>query len=346
MDVTATHAPRPGAVPASDSAPSRPDRAVAGWLLACVALVAAMVVVGGITRLTRSGLSIVEWRPVTGIVPPLGDAAWAAEFARYQSSPEFRLVNHAMTLDEYRSIFYVEWAHRLLGRVTGLAMIVPLAWFAWAKRLTPRTARAATLAAVLVVVQGVAGWLMVKSGLVDVPRVSHLRLAVHLVLALVLFALLLDTALGELGVARGARTPPTRGLVALGVVLLTVTWGAFVAGLHGGLACSTFPTMNGAWLPWPLASPVSDGFTAQFTHRALALTTLLVACVGALGAARDGAWQRRVSRSLVVVVLLQGTLGALVVLSHVPVPLAATHQVTALLVLGFAVALLRRGREA
>ncbi len=305
-----------------------------------------MVVVGGLTRLTRSGLSIVEWRPITGVLPPLGAEAWAAEFTRYQGSPEFRLVNHAMTLDEYRSIFFVEWAHRLLGRVTGLAILAPLAWFAWARRLTPQVLRAAKLAALLVIVQGVAGWLMVKSGLVDVPRVSHLRLAVHLILAFLLFALLLDTALGALGVARGEGGPPRRAWVALAAVLVTATWGAFVAGLHGGLACSTFPTMNGAWLPWPLASPISDGFTAQLAHRVLALTTLIVAVVGALGASREGGWQRKVSRSLVVAVLLQGSLGAMVVVSHVPLALAATHQVTALVVLGFAVALARRGRTA
>ncbi|MCC6646689.1 MAG: COX15/CtaA family protein [Polyangiaceae bacterium] len=319
----------------------RADRAVAAWLLACAALVAAMVVVGGITRLTRSGLSIVEWRPVTGVLPPLTDAAWAAELARYQASPEHRLVTQGITLEAYKSIFWVEWAHRLLGRVTGLAILAPLAWFAWRRRLSPETRRAGVLAGVLVLVQGLAGWLMVKSGLVDVPRVSHLRLAVHLVLALSLFALLLDAALGALGVSRGGGRPPARAVAALVAVFTTVTWGAFVAGLHGGLACATFPTMHGAWVPWPLASPVSDGFTAQFAHRVLALTTLLVAIFAAVDARRAGAWQRKASRALVVAVLAQASLGALVVVSHVDVRFAGVHQATALLVLGLATALAR-----
>lgn len=327
-----------------DAGSQRTDRAVAGWLLACTALVAAMVVVGGATRLTRSGLSIVEWRPLTGVVPPIGDADWAEQFARYQASPEYRLVNQGMSLEQYRSIFYVEWAHRLLGRVTALAVLLPLAWFAWTGRLATSTARAGSVAGALVLVQGAAGWLMVKSGLVDAPHVSHLRLALHLALALVLFALLLDAALGALGVARGPGLPPARAVASISAVLVTATWGALVAGLHGGLACATFPTMNGAWVPWPLGSPVSDGFTAQLVHRALALTTLLVAVGAALRAARAGAWQRRVARSLVVVVGLQGALGALVVTSHVPVALAAAHQATALVVLAFAVALARVGR--
>lgn len=329
------------------------SRALGAWLLVVAGCVLAMVVVGGLTRLSRSGLSIVEWKPLTGVLPPLSAAAWADEYTKYKASPEGRLVNAGMPLDAFQRIFYVEWAHRLLGRVTGLVVFVPLAWLLVKRKLDRR--RALTLLGIfsLGALQGVAGWLMVKSGLVDAPHVSPYRLTLHLSLALACFALLLWTALGEL-VAPPTTPRPPRALawaarLALGLVSVTVVWGGLTAGNHAGLVAPTFPTMNGAWIPaevapadlGPLRSAVGDALTIHFVHRALAyLSTLVALACAALAFGRPAPRSTRVVvAGMLAQVTLQITLGALTVLGRVPIGWASLHQVNATLLLGWCVAL-------
>ena len=300
-------------------------RALQRWLAALCVLVVGMVLIGGITRLTGSGLSMVQWKPVSGVLPPLGAAAWAEEFARYQASPQYRLVNAGMTLDGFQRIFFWEYLHRVAGRLVALALIVPWALLALGRRLPARVSRRLGWASALVLLQGLMGWLMVKSGLVDVPRVSHFRLAAHLSLALLLLGFLFWLLLE----VRRPRPPlPLRpaGLALLGLVALQLVYGALMAGLHAGLFFSTFPTMNGAWVPQGvlasgglLESPVA----VHVVHRALGLALLLwaSACVW-----RARAGERGAALLLLLTVLLQCALGAATVVLHVPVGLAVLHQ--------------------
>lgn len=335
-------------------------RSVATWLFVCAGFVLAMVVVGGITRLTRSGLSIVDWKPITGVLPPLSHEAWLAELARYQASPEGRLVNHAMDLAGFQQIFLVEWAHRLLGRLTGVVVLVPFVWFLVSGAL--RGGRALRVAGIFLLggLQGFVGWFMVKSGLVDVPQVSHLRLALHLDLALLIFALLLWAAFDEVYGARAASLAPSpRGglarpfaLTTMLLAALTLTWGAFMAGLHAGHLAPTFPLMNGEVIPsgLGLSSPMDladNPLVVHFTHRTLAYCmaagALLTAWVTLSSAAAPRA--RNAARFLVGILLLQVALGAWVVLSHVNIVAASLHQLNGALVLAGCVALLHGVRR-
>jgi heme a synthase len=337
------------------------SRALGAWLLVVAGCVFAMVVVGGLTRLTRSGLSIVEWKPLTGVLPPLSAAAWAEEYAKYKASPEGRLVNAGMPLDAFQRIFYVEWAHRLLGRVTGLVVLVPLAWLLAKRKLDRRRALSILGIFSLGGLQGLAGWLMVKSGLADAPHVSPYRLTLHLCLALTCFALLVWTALAELVPPSAGARPAPRALawaarLALGLVGVTVVWGGLMAGTHAGLVAPTFPTMNGAWVPSELApaslgparSAVADALTIHFVHRALAyLTTLgVVACAGLTFARPAPRAARVVVGGMLLQVALQITLGALTVLGRVPIGWASLHQANATLLLGWCVALVYVARPA
>jgi cytochrome c oxidase assembly protein subunit 15 len=340
-------------------APEPASRAVAIWIFSVAAMVLAMVVVGGVTRLTRSGLSIVEWKPVTGALPPMGEQAWLAEFAKYQASPEYLHVNHGMTLDGFKSIFLVEWFHRLLGRLVGVVTFVPLIFFAVRKRLGRRRATQLGVLFVLGGLQGALGWFMVKSGLVDVPRVSPYRLTAHLLMALGIFCGLIWAGLDELGAldpsSAGAPSParPRRLAAALTTLtVITIAWGGFMAGLHAGHVAPTFPTMNGSWIPGGmlgaspgLATPFENAITVHFLHRLLAYATAtlaIVAAVAALRAPGGGPFRGRAHAAaygVLAIVALQITLGALTVLWHVPVWLATWHQGNGALLLGLSVAL-------
>ncbi|MEO8135178.1 MAG: COX15/CtaA family protein, partial [Betaproteobacteria bacterium] len=234
---------------ARSGAAHRSPRAVAVWLLACCALVFAMVVVGGVTRLTHSGLSIVEWQPIVGTLPPLNHAEWQEAFAKYRQTPEFRQVNHTMSLDEFKGIFWWEYFHRLLGRVIGIAFFVPFLWFA-VRRQVDRTL-SIRLAAIFVLggLQGAMGWYMVKSGLVDDPRVSQYRLTAHLGLAFLIYAAMFRVALDVL-FRRTAppRSPATRHLrraatALVALIFVMVLTGGLVAGIRAGFAYNTFPLM-------------------------------------------------------------------------------------------------------
>ena len=327
-------------------------RAVAGWLLACCALVFAMVVVGGITRLTHSGLSIVEWQPLVGAVPPLDDAQWERAFAKYRATPEFRLRNHDMTLAGFKEIFWWEYFHRLLGRVIGLVFVVPFAYFlargAIARPLAWKLAAVFALGGL----QGAIGWYMVQSGLVDDPRVSPLRLAMHLGMALVIYAAMLWMALGLLARSHAPRSRHARAALGFATLVFAMALtGALVAGIHAGYAYNTFPTMNGQWVPDEILSIdpwwvnfVYNMATVQFDHRVLALAVVIGAVALAWSIWSDAS-APRASRvwagALIAATGLQVSLGIATLLLRVPIALAALHQAGAVLVFTCAVGLAR-----
>ncbi|HYS51435.1 MAG TPA: COX15/CtaA family protein, partial [Burkholderiales bacterium] len=333
------------------------ERTVAAWLLVCCALVFAMVVVGGVTRLTHSGLSIVEWQPIVGALPPLDEAGWQEAFGKYKQTPEYRLVNPHMTLEGFKSIFWWEYVHRLLGRLIGAAFLLPLLWFA----LRGKIARGLTWKFAVIfglgALQGALGWYMVKSGLVDNPRVSQYRLTAHLGLAFLIYAAILWVALDLLfprtqpgAVSAGLR----RFAAALAVLVFVMALsGGLVAGTRAGLAYNTFPLMNGRLVPPEIFSLdpwylnfFSNMTTVQFDHRLIAwLLAFLVAWFW-LRVRREAAPRRaKLAADLLLGALaLQIALGIATLLLAVPVPLAAAHQAGALLVFSaalFAAHLLR-----
>ena len=323
-------------------------RAVAVWLLCCAAMVFAIVVVGGITRLTHSGLSIVEWQPLVGTLPPLSAEDWNTLFAKYRQTPEFRLVNFDMNLEGFKAIFWWEYFHRLLGRVIGVVFLVPFAWFVLRGRLERRLAWQLGGVFVLGALQGALGWYMVNSGLIEDPRVSHFRLTAHLGLALAIFVAELWIALGLLRPARQSGAPATLAkaalVIAAGVFLMALS-GGLVAGLRAGSAYNTFPLMNGHLVPPEILAlePWWKNFlynmaTVQFVHRAIAW--LLIVLVpffwwGTL-AARLALRQRLSCHLLLAALALQVALGVATLLLAVPVGLAAAHQAGAVMLLGIA----------
>jgi cytochrome c oxidase assembly protein subunit 15 len=320
-------------------ATARP-RAVSAWLLSVAALVFLMVVVGGITRLTESGLSMVRWEPISGIVPPLNDAQWQAEFDAYKAYPEYRKINRGMSLDEFKSIFFWEYLHRLIGRLIGVAFALPLAWFALRRAIPPGYGPRLLLLLGLGGLQGFVGWWMVASGLVDRPDVAHDRLATHLTLALVIFAALIWTALDLRQEARPA-APRPRGWVPIFLPLLFVqiVWGAFVAGLNGGYAFNTWPLMGDELVPphvpaalaATLANLVNDPVVTQFVHRSLAIVVALFALHIAARLWKAGAGARALA--LGGAVLLQFALGVATLLSGVAIALGVAHQAGAAVLL-------------
>ena len=331
-------------------APARPSarpRAISHWLLVVAALVFTMVVVGGITRLTESGLSMVRWEPISGTIPPLNEAQWQAEFDAYRTSPEYQKINRGMSLSEFKEIFFWEYVHRLLGRFIGLAFALPLAWFA-AKRAIPR-GYGWKLVGLLGLggLQGAIGWWMVASGLVDRPEVSHIRLAVHLLLALLIFALLIWTALD---LARLSRDPqarpakmPTLGIWALSVLGLQLMVGAYVAGLDAGYAYNSWPMMGDEWFPagTPMLQPFIVNFAdnpivVQFVHRWLAFVVAALAVALALKAWRRGLQAQ--AACLISAVVLQIWLGIATLLTGVELWIAVAHQGMAALLIAAAVA--------
>ncbi len=323
--------------PPLDPPTARPA-ALVRWLHAVAALIVLMVVVGGITRLTESGLSITEWRPVTGALPPLSDAAWAAEFAKYQRIPEYQQLNQGMTLAQFKGIFFWEYIHRLLGRIIGLAFALPLLWF-WVKRAIPR-GYGWRLVVLLVLggMQGVVGWWMVASGLSVRTDVSHVRLAVHLNLALLILAAIVWTArdLTALAASRDARPARMTGLAALALAALFVQliYGALMAGLNAGLAANDWPLMNGRLVPQEvtlLRSAIDDPYVVHFIHRWWALVAF--AALVLLARADKRAGDRRASVMIHATLGLQILLGIGTVMMGVPIWLAALHQLVGALLL-------------
>jgi cytochrome c oxidase assembly protein subunit 15 len=317
--------------------------AVAIWLLVCAAMIFAMVVLGGITRLTESGLSITEWNPVTGILPPLSDAAWQAEFDRYREIPQFRAIHSWMTVADFKGIFFWEWLHRLWGRLIGFVFAIPFVWFVWRGRIA--SALKPRLFGLLVLggLQGLLGWVMVQSGLSDRIEVSQYRLVAHLALAVVIYAAILWTALDLLwpGSAPERAAGLRRSAAAIAVlVFVTLCAGGFVAGTRAGYIDNTFPLMDGSFVPpdyltlAPWWRNAFENVTAvQFDHRILAETTGTAILILWLVARRFELPRRpRLALdALLAAVVLQIGLGITTLLLVVPVDLGVAHQAGALL---------------
>ncbi len=317
-------------------------RPVAIWLFIMCALVALMVMVGGATRLTDSGLSIVEWRPVTGAVPPLSEAAWLAEFEKYKTIPEYEQVNWGMSLADFKEIYWWEWGHRFLGRLIGIAFLVPFLWFAATKRIN--RALGVKLAGILLLggAQGALGWWMVSSGLSGRVDVSQYRLAAHLALAVLLFAMMFWLALDLVSRRKEMRSnlSPFAMALALGVFLQMIL-GAFVAGLRAGRVFNTWPLMDGAFFPngyFADAPRWQDLFetaaAVQFNHR-LGAYLLAAATLWLYLGARRTRLKRR-AQILLAAVVMQIALGVWTVLAATPIALGLAHQAGAILVLAAA----------
>ena len=308
---------------------------VATWLFCMAGLVAMMVFIGGVTRLTGSGLSMVEWRPLIGILPPLSEAEWMRVFTLYQASPEFNEINSDMSLAGFKVIFFWEYVHRVWGRMLGFAFILPLIYF-WVKQMIPHGYRLKFIGLMILGgMQGVIGWWMVKSGLIDNPAVSQYRLATHLSMALLIFVLLvwcgMNIAYGKAGMPRG------HGAASFVLLSITIVAGAFVAGLDGGLVYNEYPMMGEGLVPVEygeagLSDPFENPASAQFHHRILALIAV---------AAIIGLWVNARKNGLGITAHLmlacvagQFALGLTTLLLYVPVWAGALHQLGAVLLLG------------
>ena len=326
------------------------NRAVRWWLISIAALIAIMVLVGGATRQTESGLSIVEWKPVTGALPPLNQEQWTQAFDAYKTIPQYRQLNAGMDLAEFKTIFWWEWSHRLLGRVIGMAYLLPFLWFLWRGALGAGLKRRLWLIFGLGGLQGAVGWWMVASGLSQRVEVSHYRLATHLVLALLIFAGIVWT-LRRLA----DRLPPVASprLKITSFVLLALTFvqlylGALVAGLRAGKVYNTWPDIDGAlipsaarlWFDQPWWRNLFDNtLTVQFEHRMTAYALLVLAILHAVDAIAARAGRAAIDGALwlVAAITLQATLGILTLLNQAPLPLALAHQAVAIVVLTSAI---------
>lgn len=317
-------------------------RTLSNWLFGVAALVVAMVVIGGITRLTESGLSITQWKPISGVIPPLNAVQWQAEFDNYKKIPEYQQLNRGMSMAGFQAIFFWEYLHRLLGRVVGAAYLLPLLWF-WIRGRVPRgyVPRLFALVA-LVCFQGAIGWWMVSSGLVKRTDVSHVRLAVHLVTALTLLAGTVWTALDLRALALNGRARPARlrplAVLALGLLFGQILFGAFTAGLDAGYAFSSWPLMGDEIFPaaTPLTDPlwrnaVDNPVVVQFIHRWFAFVAAAGLVTLALGTMRAGA--PRTAAILIGLVACQIVLGIATLLSGVEIVVAVAHQANAALTL-------------
>lgn len=335
---------------ASSASQAPHSRAVRWWLISIATLIAIMVLVGGATRLTESGLSIVEWKPVTGTLPPLGEAQWLAAFEAYKTIPQYRELNAGMSLDQFKTIFWWEWSHRLLGRVIGLAYLLPFLWFLWRGALATELKRRLWLIFGLGALQGAVGWWMVASGLTHRTEVSQYRLATHLVLALVIFAAIVWT------LRRLADRPPaivSARLRITSVALLALTFvqlyfGALVAGLRAGRVYNTWPEIDGALIPsaarlffeepwW--RNLFDNPLTVQFEHRMTAYALLALAILHAVDAIRARAGSAAINGALwlAAAMILQAVLGIFTLLHQVPIDLALAHQAVAMVVLTLAI---------
>lgn len=299
------------------------------WLYSCCAMIFAMVIIGAITRLTESGLSMVEWRPLIGALPPLNDAEWQRVFALYQETPEFQKKNFWMELSDFKSIFFWEWLHRLWGRLIGLFYALPLLFF-WVKNMIPANYKTRLIVFFFLGgMQGLLGWWMVKSGLINQPDVSHFRLAAHLGLAMIIYSCLLWTIfdLSEQSKKETSFCLFRHGLISLLFLSITIIWGAFVAGLDAGKIYNDFPLMNGSFFPPVSYNPthhLTEHGWVQFTHRWLAILTGLFIL----------SWAYRLkSIALTLAVTFQVTLGIATLTSMIWLPLAALHQAGALILL-------------
>ena len=319
------------------------------WLGVCCVLILFMVLIGGITRLTDSGLSITEWRPITGIVPPLSHGEWIKEKNKYEKTPEYFHINRGISLEDFKLIYMTEYIHRLFGRVLGIVFFVPMVYFLAKRRINRRITSLLVMAAFLGLFQGVMGWMMVKSGLVDVPFVSHFRLAAHLFITIVLFSLIWYSFLDSVGVSC-MHEVATSGYVffifTIAVTGLQITLGALVAGLDAGLSFNTFPLMNGEVIPKQILSGellntrfLHNNLVVQFLHRLVAMLVLMCATVLYI------ITRQRSAGLLCVCVIVQFLLGVATLLYGVPVYLASMHQMVSFVVVAIEVYMIRTIRR-
>ncbi|MEW6240631.1 MAG: COX15/CtaA family protein [Chloroflexota bacterium] len=340
--------------------PKTQNRSVMTWLFFFAAIVAFLVVFGGFVRLTRSGLSIVEWNPISGAIPPIGEAAWQEEFAKYQRTPEFIHVNSAMTLDEYKYIFWIEWIHRLVARLAGLAYAIPVFYFLFRRVIPWKEFGVYFGMGLLFIGQAFMGWYMVASGLEDRPAVSHFRLTLHLLFALALLGLALWTAYGhKYGFPVPGQKPKWSPLLKLAVgslliLLIQISYGGLVAGLKAGHVSNTWPLMLGQWIPRGIfgaqgfdpANLIETPQTVVFIHRWFAFAGLIVVPL-AYWQARKRNYPPDIVRGLgwlVVAVAAQITLGILVVLFNVNITAASIHQAGAVTLFWLAIFFIHRLR--
>ncbi len=322
------------------------NKAVTTWLFTICVLVILMISIGGFTRLTRSGLSIVEWNPISGVVPPIGEEAWQIEFAKYQETPEFQKINSSMSLAEYQKIFYVEYTHRLVGRFAGLFVVIPLFYFLIKGIIPWRKSFIYLFISIMFAFQGALGWYMVSSGLIDNPAVSHYRLTIHLLTAMFLLAVTFWTALNHLyrfpkrvpHVLKSA--PYWLSIFLIVAVIVQISYGGFMAGLKAGWLSNTFPTMYGRIIPAGLLAQftpwwqnlVASPLTIHFIHRWFAFAIPVVALI-LYTLLRKRNYGRNLFTALnifFVLVTLQILMGIGVVLFSVPMWLALAHQATAM----------------
>ncbi len=323
------------------------DQQVARWLIFCAVVIFAMILLGGATRLTNSGLSIVEWKPLVGVIPPLTEQDWQDTFDKYKQFPEYQKINHGMSLHEFKTIFMYEYLHRLLGRAIGVLFAVPLLYFAVRRRLRPGLAPGLVILFIMGGLQGLLGWYMVKSGLVDNPRVSQYRLTAHLGVAVAIYAYMVWLAF-DLLFARGEKSameppPYARWTLFLAVlVYLMILSGGLVAGTDAGFAYPTWPLMGNSFIPPGLyaTSPTwlamfEDITTIQFNHRMFAYLLFVVLNVSAFLVYRNAPQGRGKLAAILLALMLmiQVLLGISTLLLHVPVVLGVAHQGGAVLLL-------------
>jgi cytochrome c oxidase assembly protein subunit 15 len=325
-------------------------RAVRLWLMGVAALIFAIVMVGGATRVTGSGLSIVEWRPVTGTVPPLSPAGWQAEFDKYKTIPQYREQNRGMSLDEFKTIYWWEWTHRLLGRLVGVAFLLPFLWFLWRGTVEPGLRARLWSIFGLGALQGAVGWWMVSSGLADRVSVAHERLAFHFTLACIIYGAIVWTICGLTPAAAVAAPARIRrgALALLALVLVQIFVGALVAGLRGGLIYNDWPLMNGAlvpaWAELTFHKPAwinlfDNALTVQFIHRLIAYALWIAAVLHVAQVARAQGEGPALTGAMALVVAITGqaAIGIFALWYQVPMSLALFHQAGAVAVLTVAV---------
>ena len=336
--------------------PGTQNAAVMKWLYVFTFVVAFLVVFGGFVRLTRSGLSIVEWNPISGVVPPIGQQAWVDEFAKYQLTPEYQKINVGMTLDEYKFIFYMEWVHRLIARLAGFFYAIPVFYFLFKKTIPWKEFGVYFVMGMLFVGQAFMGWYMVYSGLIERPSVSHFRLTIHLLFALSLFALALWTVLGhrfgfpEYGKKVEWSLPSKLTAWSTALLLLQISYGGFTAGLKAGHVSDTWPLMMGKLIPPNLFNSwinlLETPQTIVFVHRWLAWLGLL-AVPYVYYVVKKQNYPEDIQKGLlwlIGIVALQIALGILTILSYVNIVLALTHQANAIVLFGLAVYFIHRFR--
>jgi cytochrome c oxidase assembly protein subunit 15 len=317
------------------------SKSVVIWLFLCSVMVILMVGIGGFTRLSKAGLSITEWKPITGALPPLSEQDWLQEKSKYETTPEYKTFNYGMSMEEFRTIYLIEYVHRLVARLTGLVFVLPFVYFMLKRRISKKAVIRLSMALLFGALQALAGWYMVKSGLIAEPHVSHYRLALHLLLALAIFALLsyqfFDYQIRpkQTKLKISGNTIHYTGTI-LALIVIQIIFGAFVAGLNAGLIYNTFPLMDGYIIPEDLfflqpalLNIFENRATVQFIHRALAFLILALTAILTI---------KNISIKPVYVmlfsVLTQVILGVMTLLLHIPIAIAIAHQVFSFILFG------------